>query len=134
MSLILPANQVAAFDVSCPAGTASSSPTTTAIGFFPTLVQRVVIIIPSGHVGQTGIRLAIAGGQLLPITQGAWFTGDDRVIDMQVTDYPDSGAWQAITYNNGLYVHGWHIEFYNNNDPIFATPTPAQPVATPQVV
>lgn len=134
MALVLPANQVAAFDVTCPAGTAKTSPQTTSIGFQPTFVQRVIILIPDGHVGLTGIRLAIAGGQLLPITRDTWFSGNDRTVDMEVTDYPNSGAWQAITYNTGQYAHGWHIEFYNNNDPIFTPATSPAPVATPILV
>ena len=129
-----PASRVEVFDVLVPAGTAKAAPIETNTNFGAGEVVGVTIVIPDGHNGLTGIRLAIGHGQAIPATAGAWIVGNDDEIELDTVGYINNGAWSAITYNLDAFPHTFHVRYEVADFPLLA-PVPAEPaIPTPLAV
>lgn len=105
------AQQVFAFVVTVPAGTATASPITQDISFDQATVTTVEIIIPDGHAGFTGIALAQAQQQIIPQNVGGWIISNDEKLVLDIQDYLDNGNWQALAYNLDVYDHNFYVRF-----------------------
>lgn len=112
MSTPQPASRVEAFQVTCPAGVAIATPREIATTIDPGTVNRIEVDIPDGHNGVTGLRLAVAHGQVIPATTGAWIIGNDDHLAWDLYGHLDSGAWSAFVYNLGNYSHSWFVRFH----------------------
>lgn len=105
------ADEIRIFQPSCIGGISPSSPVRTALSVPLAVVERIDIKIPPGHRGLTGIALAFAGQQVIPYQDGTWLIGDGDDIQFQVESYPESGQWQAVMYNSGVFEHTWYLRF-----------------------
>lgn len=99
------------YAVTVPAGTAEATPATTDITFPSMVVARVRARVPPGPSGLLGWRLAVNGEQVIPLNLGAWIVADDEVLIWDLTDLPNSGAWQLVGYNTGTYDHAIYLGF-----------------------
>lgn len=98
--------------VTCAAGTLQAAPTETDLTFAPGIVREVEIVIPDGHQGETGLGLAVAHQVIIPATGNNWLVGNDEVVRWPLSNYPDTGAWSAFTYNSDpTYDHSWYLRF-----------------------
>ena len=129
-----PHNLVQTFTVTCPAGTAASSPVTTATTLGVVDVSDIQIVIPRGHSGLTGLRILLGGSQVLPRNDGGWIIGDDERLEYPVTGYLNTGLWKAQMYNTGIYDHSWQIRYVAEY--VYPDPQPPAPtlVASPIIV
>ena len=105
------AQQIFAFKVAVPAGTAISAPTSTSCAFAQATVQAIEIVIPDGHAGLTGLALAQAHQQIIPQNLGQWIISNDEKLTFPVEDYGNNGDWQAIAYNTDVYDHNFYLRF-----------------------
>lgn len=110
--------------MTCPAGTAVASPVIVDTFFRVGFVQHITLVIPPGHRGLTGLRFTIAGGQTIPGTFGSWFIGNNQTYEMDVVDFPNSGAWECTVYNLDVFDHSWQVTYYVNDDAIYESGTP----------
>ncbi|MDE2469327.1 MAG: hypothetical protein KGL35_11435 [Bradyrhizobium sp.] len=134
MSSPMVANRVEWVTVTCPAGTLASAPIEVQTPIAQGYVLRVEVDIPDGHMGLTGIYLAVAGGRAVPMTDASWLIGNDRTFTWDLVAQLDSGAWSAFVYNTDLFSHSWFIR-WSVLDSNLVEPTSAQaPIATPLVV
>lgn len=99
------ARQVYSFAVTTPAGTAVTVPLTTEIAIPVRIVKRIVIKVPPGPAGHLGFQLAANGVSVIPINGLNYIVTDNEVIDLDVSDLIESGAWQVRSYNDGIYAH-----------------------------
>lgn len=129
-----PASRIEVFDVTVPAGTAKAAPIETNTNFPDGEVVGVTIIIPDGHNGLTGIRLAIGHAQAIPATAGAWIVGNDDEVELDTVGYLNNGAWSAIAYNLDAFPHTFHIRYEVADFPILGATVEAAPIPTPAVV
>lgn len=97
--------------VTCPAGISSAAPLEQTLAVPQGEVERIEIVIPSGHQGLTGIALLIASAQVLPRPEGTWLIADDRVVTLPIERLPTTGRWAARLYNQDDFEHSWHLEF-----------------------
>lgn len=95
----VPAQRVEAFSVSTPRNTTKAAFRTTALAFTDGVVVWVEIVIPTGHIGQTGIALAYGGQQVIPEATGAYIVSNGETVHWGLEDFPTGGQWQARTYN-----------------------------------
>src|SRR4051812_24349081 len=99
-------------DISCPAGTATSSPLETALtGVVDCQVVKVTIRIPAGHAGLTGIALGYGHNAVLPRTRGRFISGDDEIIEYDMSNYITGPQWAAFTVNADTISHAWEVRF-----------------------
>lgn len=105
------AERVESFSVSVPAGTLSTAPQLTSIGFAPGEIERVEIMVPSGHAGLTGFQLALGAQPIIPFTAGAFIVADGETLNWPLEGYPNSGAWQCRAFNTDVYAHSFHFRF-----------------------
>lgn len=105
------AREVHSFSITVDPYTAIENFETFALTMPPRIVDTVRIEVPPGCRGHVGFSLGLAGTAILPLEQGAWIVADDRVIEWQLEDQPDSGAWQINAYNTGLYPHTLTVTF-----------------------
>lgn len=94
-----------------PSGTTIAAPQTTVLDVGAGVLEEVELQIPAGHVGVTGLRLLLAGQQVLPWDDAtSWIVGDNfhRIFTMGVQI--DRG-FTAQTYNVGNYPHTHYLRF-----------------------
>lgn len=108
----VPVQRIEAFTVAVPRKTLRAAPATTALAFTDGVVVWVEIVIPTGHIGQTGIRLAYGGQQVIPDTVGAFITSNGETIHWDLDEYPTGGRWQAVAYNaDTVNAHSFYLRF-----------------------
>ena len=73
--------------ITVPANTPQTSPKRERIEVEGDYVYEVAYLIPSGHVGLTGLRLKYGDYQLLPRNVGEWVRGDDVYRSVKVRWY-----------------------------------------------
>jgi hypothetical protein len=106
------AREVRKFSVATPPGTLQANPLVTNLNFPPREVRRIKVVVPPGPRGNLGWQIAQAGNQIFPTEPGAFFTADGEVIDWEVEGANNSGAWQLISYNTGVFAHAVEIRFF----------------------
>jgi hypothetical protein len=103
--------QYRTFAVTIPAGTPIAAPVTRDISFPPFHVDYVEVIIPPGPLGQMGFRIASSRTQWVPWNPGSWIIANDVTKVFNAEGWPDSGDWQIIGYNTGVFDHGIEVTF-----------------------
>ena len=105
------ADEVYAFAVTIPAGTALASPQTTAMAIPVRIVRRIVVKIPPGPNGLMGFKIAAAGVAIIPQAVGTWIVASDEDLVWDLANAIQSGAFQLIGYNTGQYNHTVYVRF-----------------------
>ena len=108
------AQEIQAYSVSIPPQTPQSAPIAFNVGFPPREVNEIEVVVPPGPRGEVGFQLGFGGSQLIPYTAGQWIVADDEVMHWPIEGMPDSGAWQLIAYNTGIYPHTLAVRFLVN--------------------
>lgn len=106
------ADEVRRFTATIPAGTPILTPVTVNITFPPRTVRTIDWRVPPGPTGLMGWRLSMGGVQVLPTRSDSWVIEDDQAHTFVVDNYPDSGAWQVIGYNTGVFNHSVYLTFH----------------------
>lgn len=99
------------FPVTIPAGTMVANPHVASLATPPRTVQRIEWKVPPGPRGVMGFAIGMAGTHLFPQGQGAWIVTDDEENSWEVSDQPDSGAWECYGYNTGGFDHTVYLRF-----------------------
>lgn len=137
------ATEVWAFQVTCPPGVVPSAPQITQLAMPVRTVHRVEVQVPPGPNGLMGFSIGSTGESIIPIVQGTFIVASERVLSWDVADQIESGSWQAIMYNNGVFPHTIYITFEvelpdapaagDGVAPVVIAPVSATPVTTPVV-
>lgn len=104
--------EIREFSVTIPANTPISAGFAASLAMPTRVVSSVEVFIPPGPRGEVGWALASGGVQMFPLPQGTWVITDDRVVHWDLSDAIDSGAWQMLAYNTGLFPHTLIVIFY----------------------
>lgn len=122
--------RIETFSLTVPKNTPKASPARVSLPMNDAEVRRIQVIIPAGHIGQTGVRIDYGGQQVIPFTSGAWVVSDGEVIDWpDLTNFPTGGQWQAVGYNlDKLTAHAFYFRF--SLDDLAGTLEPS-PLVTP---
>jgi hypothetical protein len=119
------AHQYRTISVTVPPGTTQAAPQITPLVFGPFTVVSVFVRVPPGPLGQVGFRIATSGQQWVPWNQGAWIVPNNESRDYPADGWPNTGAWQIVAYNTGVFAHT--LEFTWALDPV---PLTVGPVVT----
>lgn len=88
----------------------------------------VEIIIPSGHVGLTGIRVMQSGQQIIPWGNLSWITGDNYQRVFAVNTEIGARSLSVQAYNTDFFAHTFHVRFHLRDlDDIRGEPVTALP-------
>jgi len=105
------AREIQQFAVTIPAGTTQAAPLVTPTTFAVRIVRRIEWRFPAGCGGLVGFYVAMSKVQLHPLPAGTWVVGDNTSGGWEVSDQPDSGAWQIVGYNTGANPHTLEIKY-----------------------
>lgn len=105
------ADDVRTFAVTTPPATSLTAPLVTDMAMPARTVRSVRVRVPPGPRGVMGWRLAAAGVGIIPSNAGGFIVGNDEEIDWTLDNQIDSGAWQLMTYNVGVYPHTVYVTF-----------------------
>ena len=103
--------EVREFAVTTPAGTLQSAPLLTDLSFPPRQVTRIEVRVPPGPAGTLGFAITSGGAPIIPINGGGWVVTEDESLGWDLTGQITSGAWQAASYNTGIYNHTVYVRF-----------------------
>lgn len=106
------AEDVRAFTVTCPAGTAQAAPLFTDLQIPPRIVREIDWRVPNGAMGTMGFLLAMNRVPVLPFTSFTYVVANDEHGTWKPSKYPDSGAWQCVMYNTGAHSHSVYLTFH----------------------
>ncbi len=108
-----PRERVRAVTITTPSNTAQAAPQSTNWTVGNGLVDRVDIVIPSGHVRLTGIRLLWGGRQMVPYDGAEFIQGNDDEITVALGVYVHTGILVVQTFNtDDTYVHSHLLRAY----------------------
>lgn len=98
--------------VSVPAGTAENAPQSTDVDLGQVNLDAVHLIIPTGHVGLTGIAIEVASKRVLPWSDSAtdWVKGNGLRETFDVGLEVGRGV-VVKAFNTDVYDHGFHLRF-----------------------
>ena len=115
--------------ITTPASTAEASPLETDVALPQGTLQRVIIHIPSGHAGLTGLALEYSREHIYPWGAGSWLEGDDQVVIADL-DFPIGGSPVTVrTYNtDDTYDHD-HLLLFDVLDPAGAPGRTLRPLS-----
>jgi hypothetical protein len=68
-------------------------------------------VIPDGHAGLTGISFGFGHTPVVPVTVGAFVSGNDEVYRMDLTGYIVGPAWSAFVCNLDSIDHAFQVRF-----------------------
>ena len=105
------ARDIQSFSVTVPPGGTPAAPQRFNLTMPARIVTQVDIFIPPGPRGELGIALGAAGVQYFPSNAGGYIVADYQVISWALEDVIESGAWQLVAYNTGLYSHTLQVVF-----------------------
>ncbi len=126
------ASETRNFAATIPAGTAIATPATVDISFPPRLVRSIRWRVPIGAFGQVGFALASGGQIFLPVNKSGWIIANDEYDTVPIYGAIESGAWQLIGYNLGIYDHTVYLTFQMDTPGSGASALPLSPlVITP---
>lgn len=119
--------EIREYQFTIPPGTPLAAPITQSIAFPPRVVDKIQFTVPPGPFGFMGFAIAAAGVPIIPYNPGGWIVTNDEKAELDIDGYIDSGAWQAMGYNTGIYPHTVYLRFFLS----LVTPT-SNPI--PQVI
>lgn len=122
------AAEVREFTVTCPPGTAIAAPRLTNLAMPVRVVDAIRIRIPPGPNGFMGFAIGAAGQPIIPVGPANWIVGSDEVIQWELPDQIDSGAWQVQMYNTGIFPHTIYLQFTVHLPDAPVAIVPAQPL------
>lgn len=99
------------FTATIPAGTPQAAPVTISLAMPARIVRRVRARIPPGPAGLMGWALASSGVPIIPWNAGAWIVAEDEELTWDLSGQIESGAWQLLGYNTGVYAHSVYLVF-----------------------
>lgn len=123
------ARDIQSFAVTVPPGGTPAAPQRFAMTMPARIVTEVDIFVPPGPRGEVGFALGAAGSQFIPSNSGGYILTDNQVITWALEDVIESGAWQLVAYNTGLYPHTLQIVF-RCELPTIGVPSPDGPTTT----
>lgn len=98
------------FVATTPPGTPIANPVSTPAPLEDAKLANLRIVIPSGHVGLTGIRLLQSGQQIFPWDNNQYLVGNDRVVDVPMDHEITISGLVIETYNLGQFPHNHYVE------------------------
>lgn len=105
------AAEVRTFAATIPAGTPIASPAFIDMAMPPRLVRAIRWRVPTGPFGQMGFAFASGRQQIFPWQPGTWIVANDEDDTIPLYGMIESGAWQLMGYNLGLYDHTVYVTF-----------------------
>ena len=108
---VLVADELYSFNCTIPAGTPVSAPVTIPMSMPARIVRRITTIVARGPGDNMGFRVAVNGTQVIPVNNGAWLVEDDERNEWDRSGDIQSGAWQIVGYNTGVYPHTVTVRF-----------------------
>lgn len=103
--------EVRAFIVTCPPQTTSDDPQITDLVMPTRTVLKIRVRIPPGPLSSMGFQLGMSETAIIPFNDGSYIIDDNETFEWDNQGWPNSGAWQAIMYNNGQYPHSIYVYF-----------------------
>jgi hypothetical protein len=92
-------------------------------------IDRVLIHIPPGHAGLTGLALEYSHEHIYPWGAGSWLEGDDQVVVVPL-DFATGGSPVVVrTYNTDDTFDHDHLLLFDVLDPVGPLPAPLRPLA-----
>jgi LysM repeat protein len=111
-----------------PAKTAIAAPASLPVALENNQLDQIRFIVPSGHIGTTGIRITSAGTQLVPFNAGGWITTDNDKFTWPYSAEVQQNALTLVAYNTDSHPHTFYVWFYISDLP---APAPVQ-ISSPQ--
>lgn len=123
------ATEVRAFQATVAPGTPETAPVTISLTMPTRTVDRIRWRIPPGWNGYVGFALSMAGQAFIPTIPGTWIIGSDEEDSLDLSDQPNSGAWEIQMYNTGIFPHTLYLQFTVELPDVPVAGADAQPVS-----
>lgn len=95
-----------------PGFTPSTAPVEFSLVTENALLVDIEIVIPTGHVGITGVRVLQSHQQILPWGNLSWVQGDGYSRVFEVNAEIGSKSLSVQGYNDDFFQHVFHLRFH----------------------
>lgn len=104
------ADRIEHFDVVATKDTPLPASITTAVTFPKGTITAIVVHIPGGHKGQTGLRIYYGSTTVIPRSEDTWLKGNKKTFRFDLDDpFPGGEGWFTAVYNAGKYSHTFEL-------------------------
>lgn len=112
------ASRLYELNVTVPAGTLAATPQLTQWPLENNTLDQVEIVIPSGHVGLTGVRVLQASQQIVPWGNSGFISSNDEKLIIPLSTEIGASAISVQTYNTDVYPHTFYLRATVRDIPI----------------
>lgn len=95
-----------------PAATPIAAPVSQKVPLDDINLDKVTVVIPSGHALLTGVAIFWSGVQIAPYITGTWLSGDDETIDFAYDDEITASGLQVVAYNTDAFPHSFLFRWF----------------------
>src|SRR5271169_5219445 len=110
-----------------PAGTPIGAPVSQAMPLEDANLAQIVITIPDGPNGNTGVRVLIGNQQVIPWANNLYLVANNRTITLPFDQPIGASGVVLMGYNLGIYPHTFYFEVTIADLPL---PVPSMAAAT----
>ena len=103
--------EVYAFALTIPTGSTPAAPNSQPIQFPSRKVVGIEADVPDGWNGMVGFAIAQDNQQIIPANRGQWIIASGDVLHWNLDGLPDTGDFNLLAYNTGIYPHTLYIRF-----------------------
>lgn len=108
-----PRERVRTLAVTTPSNTAIAAPQSTTWTLGVGILERIDVVIPSGHIGLTGLQLLWGGRQVVPYDGAEFLRGNDDEITVELGLWTGLGRVTVRTYNlDDSFEHAHYLRAY----------------------
>ena len=93
-----------------PAHTPSTAPASIMWLMGEESIEDIIITIPDGHNGLTGIRIIYSNQQIIPYANNQYYVGNNRVVPIRYNDYINGIGLLVQGYNDDIWPHTFFLE------------------------
>jgi hypothetical protein len=104
--------QIRPFALTVPAQTLAVAPVTfpTDLGYYT--VSAVSVVLPPGLNGLVGFRFTSGDLAMVPASATDWIIGSGETLEWSMSGQIETGAWQVVAYNTGIYDHTIYVRYF----------------------
>lgn len=118
-------------DFLVPLGTPQATPLTLQVPLEDANLDQVVIVVPSGHNGFTGLAITWNGAPFYPLNPGGFLVASGEIITHPYDGEITAGGMVLTGFNTDMFDHSFHLRWQISDLPASASPVV---IASPQLV
>lgn len=102
-------NRLYPLTIVTPKATLQSAPLVTPWPLEDAYLTSILIQVPDGHAGLTGLRILWSGQQIVPWGNNSYIVSNNEILTIPITSYITASGLTVHTFNTDIYDHSFYL-------------------------